>query len=150
MVASREMFDLSERLHPVQEAERIKVERIHGTILPLGAEDDCLWDTCKYIRRIEKLLQEKPHLCELHSLLNEHGTHFLFPESMMKKIIPFSTSLLPRIAFKAGRDYSKQCKQARLDVDKNIRKFISDWIRELKKASFKAFFIMFYIYILAF
>ena len=129
MVASRDMFDLSERLHPVQEEERIKVERIHGTIILLGAEDDCLWDTCKYIRRMEKVLQEKPHTSQLYPLIYEHGTHFLFPESMMKKIIPFSTTLLPRIAFKAGRDYSKQCKQSRLDVDQKVRKAISEWIQ---------------------
>ena len=53
MVASRKMFDESERRHPLQEEERIKVERIHGKVVCIGAEDDVLWDTCKYIRRMQ-------------------------------------------------------------------------------------------------
>ncbi len=43
------MFDESEKLHPLQENEMIKVENIKGTIVLVGAEDDVLWDTCKYI-----------------------------------------------------------------------------------------------------
>ena len=47
LIASRSMFDESERRHPIQEAERIKVEHIKGKIIFVGAEDDVLWDTCK-------------------------------------------------------------------------------------------------------
>ena len=39
-VASRKMFDESERLHPVREEEKIKVEKIHGKIVFVGAEDE--------------------------------------------------------------------------------------------------------------
>ena len=59
-IASREMFDESERRHPLQEEEKIKVERIKGKIIFIGAEDDCLWDTCRYIRRMQERLQELP------------------------------------------------------------------------------------------
>ena len=52
MVASRKMFDESERRHPLQEEEKIKVENIRGHIVFVGAEDDVLWDTCRYIRRM--------------------------------------------------------------------------------------------------
>ena len=39
LIASRSMFDESERRHPIQEAERIKVENIKGKIIFVGAEE---------------------------------------------------------------------------------------------------------------
>lgn len=53
MAAARHMFDESERLHPIREEEKIKVERISGSLYLVGAEEDVLWDTCRYIRRME-------------------------------------------------------------------------------------------------
>ena len=53
-VASRKMFDESERLHPLQEEELIKVENINGKIVFIGAKDDVLWDTTKYIQRMNE------------------------------------------------------------------------------------------------
>ena len=61
MVASRKLFDDSEAAHPITEEEFIKVENIRGKLFLVGAEDDALWDTAKYIRRMEKRLAEKPH-----------------------------------------------------------------------------------------
>ena len=46
MVASRPMFDESERRHPVQEEEKIKGENIQGKVLCIGAEDDVLCVPC--------------------------------------------------------------------------------------------------------
>ena len=62
----------------------IKIEKIHGTLLLIGAEDDVLWDTAKYIRRMELRMKERPHTCRLESVIYEHATHFVFPESMLK------------------------------------------------------------------
>ena len=36
--------DDSEAVHPITEEEMIKIEKIHGTLLLIGAEDDVLWD----------------------------------------------------------------------------------------------------------
>ena len=58
---SRKLFEDSEKAHPITEAETIKVERIKGKLLIIGAEDDGLWPTAKYIRRMEKPLAEKTH-----------------------------------------------------------------------------------------
>ena len=52
MLNSRKLFDDSEAAHPITEEEMIKIEKIHGTLLLIGAEDDVLWDTAKYIRRM--------------------------------------------------------------------------------------------------
>lgn len=127
MIASRKMFDESERLHPLQEAEKIKVENIKGKLIFVGAEDDVLWDTCKYIRRMEKRLENRPHECEYEALLYEHGTHFTFPQSMMDMMLPFVGSLLVAVTFKAGRQFPRECRQTRIDIDKQLKDAIQKW-----------------------
>ena len=126
-IASRKMFEESERLHPVQEEEKIKVENIQGKIVFVGAEDDVLWDTCKYIRRMMARLENMPHECEYEALLYEHGTHFAFPQSMLKMMLPIGSGLLIRFAFKAGKQYPKECKATRIDIDKKLIKVMKEW-----------------------
>ena len=126
-IASREMFDESERRHPLQEEEKIKVENIQGKIVFIGAEDDVLWDTCRYIRRMMDRLQEKPHTCAYEALLYEHGTHFVFPESLIRMILPAGSSLLVGLMFKDGRQYKKECRETRLDLDKQLSRILEDW-----------------------
>lgn len=80
LIASREIFVASEKAHPIREEEFIKIERIKGKLLLIGAEDDVLWETEKYIKRMEKRLAEREHTCEVESYIYEHATHFVFPE----------------------------------------------------------------------
>lgn len=127
VIASRKMFDVSERVHPLQEEEKIKVENIKGKIVFVGAEDDVLWDTCKYIRRMTRRLEQLPHTCEYEALLYEHGTHFVFPQSMLKKMLPIGSGLLISAAFKAGRKFPKACKETRIDIDRRLSEVISQW-----------------------
>ena len=124
--AARKMFDESERLHPVTEKEKIKVERIKGKLLLIGAEDDVLWDTARYIRRIEKRLQETPHECDPQYLVYEHGTHFVFPESFLKSLLPVGGGLFIRL-FKAGREFPAECKRTRADIDRKVALAINEW-----------------------
>lgn len=126
-IASRPMFEESERRHPVQEAEKIRVEAIKGKVVLVGAEDDVLWDTCKYIRRMLKRLETLPHECETETLLYEHGTHFVFPQSMLKAMLPVGSDLLIRFMFKAGREYPKECRRTRIDIDEKLSGSISEW-----------------------
>ena len=127
MIASRKMFDESERRHPLQEEEKIKVENIKGKLVLIGAEDDVLWDTCKYIRRMEERLRSMPQSCKYVTMLYKHGTHFVFPESMLKIMLPVGSGLLIRLAFQAGRKYPKECKAARMDIDRRLSKIIRTW-----------------------
>lgn len=127
MIASRPMFDESERRHPIQEEETIKVERIRGKILLIGAEDDALWDTCRYIRRMDERLSRLPHACTWEKLLYEHGTHFVFPESMLKSMLPIGSGLLVRLMFKAAREYPKECRETRRDIDRHISRAMETW-----------------------
>lgn len=129
-IASRKLFDESERRHPLQEEEKIKVERIHGRIICIGAEDDVLWDTCRYIRRMEARLAKTPHESSFEAWLYDHGTHFAFPESMLKKMLPVGSSLLVRIMFRAGKEHPKECRETRIDIDRRLRQVFLAWPAE--------------------
>ena len=125
--AARNMFDESERLHPIQEEEKIRVERIRGKIFFVGAEDDMLWDTCRYIRRMEERLSRLPHDCAWEALLYQHGTHFVFPDSMLRSMLPLGSGLLVRLMFRAGREHPKECKATRIDIDRRLQAALQAW-----------------------
>lgn len=127
MVASRQMFDESEKRHPLKEEEKIKVERIKGKIICIGAQDDVLWDTCKYIRRMEERLNDREHDSDFEAWIYEHGTHFAFPESLLKMMLPIGSSLLVSLMFIDGRKHKKECRQTRIDIDDRLKKAIDEW-----------------------
>lgn len=127
MINSWKLFDDSEKVHPLTEEEMIKVENIKGSLLLIGASDDVLWDTVRYIRRMEERLQNKKHECHVTIATYKHGTHFIFPESMLKKIMPVFSGTFVKIAFQAARKYPDECKKARIDIDKKVRKAIEEW-----------------------
>ena len=127
MIASRKLFDDSEKAHPITEDEFIKIENIHGKLLLIGAQDDLLWDAAKYIHRMEKRLAEKPHGCDVEAAVYAHGTHFVFPEGMIKTMLPVGSSLFVKIVFPNSKAYAKECKETRLDIDRRMRKTISEW-----------------------
>lgn len=129
-VASRKMFDKAERRHPLREEEKIKVENIKGHILFIGAEDDVLWDTVKYINRMDKRLKKLPHNCSYEILTCRYGTHFVFPESMIKQMLPVGSSLLVKFMFKSARLHPKECKQTRIDIDRKVRNAVRIWQAE--------------------
>lgn len=131
MIASKKLFDDSEAAHPIKEEEFIKVENIKGRLLAIGAEDDLLWDAAKYIRRIKKRLDNKPHDCEVETAVYEHATHFVFPEGMIKTILPVGSSLFVSIAFPNSKKYKAECKAARIDIDRRATKAINDWKNDL-------------------
>ena len=126
LIASREIFVASEKAHPIREEEFIKIERIKGKLLLIGAKDDVLWETEKYIKRMEKRLEEREHTCEVESYIYEHATHFVFPEGMVKTILPVGGDLLTRV-FAAGRKFPKECKAARIDIDRRITQAVDAW-----------------------
>ena len=130
MLAARKLYDDSEAAHPIREEEFIPVEKIQGRLLLIGAEDDALWDTAKYIRRMQARLAQKPHTCQVEAAVYAHGTHFVFPEGMVKAILPVGSGLLVRAAFKAGKDYPKECKVTHLDIDRRVSAAVAAWKTE--------------------
>ena len=127
MINSWKLFDDSEKAHPLKEEEMIKVENIKGDLLLIGASDDVLWDTVRYIRRMEERLKNTNHECNVIVATYEHGTHFIFPESMLKKMIPVFSGIFVKLAFKEARKYPDECKKTRKDIDKKVRKAIEKW-----------------------
>lgn len=127
MIASRKIFDDSEAKHPITEAETIKVENIKGKLAVIGAEDDALWDTAKYIHRIEKRLENHPHECEVETAVYKHGTHFVFPEGMIKTMLPIGSGLFMKLAFSAAKKYPKECKETRIDIDRRVTNAVNEW-----------------------
>ena len=127
MVNSRKLFDDSETAHPIEPEEYIPVENIRGKLLLIGAEDDALWDTAKYIRRMEKRLAEKPHECEIETMVYAHGTHFVFPEGMLKTMLPVGSGLFVQLAFQAAKKYPKECRQTRIDIEKRMCRTLAEW-----------------------
>ena len=126
MVNSRKLFDDSEAVHPIEPEEYIPVENIQGKLLLIGAEDDALWDTAKYIRRMEKRLVEKPHECEIETMVYAHGTHFVFPEGMLKIMLPVGSGLFVKFAFQAAKKYPKECCQTRKDIEKRMCRVLAE------------------------
>lgn len=127
MMNSRKIFDDSEAAHPIQEEEFIPVERIQGKLLMIGAADDTLWDAAKYIRRMEARLAEKPHSCAVEAAVYEHGTHFVFPQSMLTTMLPIGADLFVKLAFRAAKQYPKECRAAREDIERRIVAAIAEW-----------------------
>ena len=127
MINSLKLFEDSEKAHPITEDEFIKVENITGKLLLIGGEDDVLWNTAKYIRRMEKRLAEKPHSCEVEAAVYPHATHYVFPESLLKKMFPIGSGLFLKTAFKAAKEYPEECKQARIDIERRVVSSIKEW-----------------------
>ena len=127
MVNSRKLFDDSETAHPIEPEEYIPVENIRGKLLLIGAEDDVLWATAKYIRRMEKRFAEKPHACEVETAVYAHGTHFVFPEGMLKTMLPVGSGLFVKFAFQAAKKYAKECLQTRIEIEKRMCRVLAEW-----------------------
>lgn len=130
MIASRKIFDDSEKAHPITEDEFIKIENVKGKLIMIGAADDSLWDAAKYVKRAEKRLSEKPHECDAEFCAYEHGTHFVFPESLLKTIFPIGSGLILKFVFKAAKDYPKECKQTRIDIENKVLSAVNEWKNE--------------------
>ncbi len=41
----------------------------------------------------------------VYALVYEHGPHFIFSETLLKKVLPIGSSLLCSFVFKAARDF---------------------------------------------
>ena len=127
MAAARDMFDLSEQLCPLTEDMKIKVERIKGKLALVGAKDDSLWDTCRYIDRMTERLKTMPHECEVTKLTYEYGSHLVFPQSMLENAVPVGSSLLLKFTFRSLKEHPKECKQTRIDIDRHLSDIIREW-----------------------
>ena len=84
------------------------------------------------IKTLDERLKARAHECRYETLIYEHGTHFAFPESMLRQIIPILPDFLVSRAFRAAREYPKECKETREDIDRRLNRAIQEWLQEAK------------------
>lgn len=127
ILASRAMFDKSEELHPLEEDEFIPVENIAGKLFLIGAEDDALWDTARYIKRMKSRLAASGKDADAGILIYEHGTHAVLPQSLVRKILPAGSSLFLKMAFRQERKHHRECLKARKEIDESLSEYLKTW-----------------------
>lgn len=127
---STHLFIDSEKAREHTEEEMIKVENIKGKLIMVGADDDSFWEAGKYVRRMDKRLKERPHECDYEALTYEHGTHFVLPETMLRKALPVGLKFVMKFIFKATKDYPKECEQTRKDIDRRLSTALKQWVAE--------------------
>lgn len=124
------LFIDSEKAREHTDEEMIKVENIKGSLFLVGADDDSFWETGKYIRRMDQRLKTHPHSCEYTTLVYEHGTHFVLPESLLRKALPIGLKFVLRFIFKAAKDYPNECEATRKDIDEKLSNALEKWCKE--------------------
>lgn len=127
MLCSRKLFDDSEKAYYLTEKEMIKVENICGKLCLIGADDDTLWNTGKYIRRMDERLKKTPHKCDYEVLVYKYGTHFVFPETLIKLLVPGFSKFVMKFIFKSAKEHAGECRQTRIDIDLKLRKVMREW-----------------------
>lgn len=130
LLSSRHLFCDTEVGAELTEAVMIPVENIRGRLMLIGCEDDCLWPTAHYIRRMDERLKARVHDSRYDALVYAHGTHFAFPESMLRQLIPVLADFVVGRAFRAAGEYPKECKATREDIDNRIKQAIQEWLKE--------------------
>lgn len=127
MLCSRKLFDDSEKAYNLTEKEMIKVENICGKLCLIGADDDTLWNTGKYIRRMDERLKKTPHKCDYEVLVYKYGTHFVFPETLIKLLVPGFSKFVMKFIFKSAKEHADECRQTRIDINLKLRKVMREW-----------------------
>ena len=127
MLCSVEMFEESERRHPLQEEEKIKIENIKGHVMMVGAKDDTLWNAYKYVKRMDERLKTHPHECTYDALAYEYGTHFVFPQSIVKMILPVGSRFILGRFFRSAKEHPLECEKTRKDIEEKVQAALKNW-----------------------
>lgn len=114
-----------EALTPAEECF-LPVENIRGSVLLFAAEDDSMWETARYVRRLTQRLTRHGFAYPVQAHIYRYGTHFIFPQSLLTGALPVGGNLLPML-FASGRRHPKECRQSRLHVDAVLQKALAAW-----------------------
>lgn len=57
----------------------------------------------------------------------EHGTHFVLPESMLRKALPIGLKFVLKFVFRAAKEYPKECEATRKDIDIRLSTALKEW-----------------------
>ena len=125
----RDLYDSLEEQNPVKDEAFIKIENINGTIVLVGAKDDSMWDSTRYIDRMEERLKNAKFKNKFVKLSYEVGTHFLFPRTIFKNLSALGGELLIH-RFKSGKKNLKKCKEVQMSLDYSLDAVINEWISQ--------------------
>ena len=76
---------------------------------------------------MEQHLAERPHSCAVEAAVYEHGTHFVVPQGMLTTMLPIGADLFVKRAFRAAKQYPKECRAARKDIERRMVAAICEW-----------------------
>ena len=107
----------------------IKIEKIKGKLILLGADDDSFWEAGKYVRRMDQRLKERPHECEYEAVAYRYGTHFVLPESMLRMALPVGLKFVMRLIFRSAKEHPDECEATRKDVAGGSRQHCTSGLR---------------------
>lgn len=125
------LFKDSEKNRIHTEEEMIKIENIKGKLILIGADDDSLWEAGKYVRRMDQRLKTHPHECEYEAIAYKYGTHFVLPESMLRKALPIGLKFVMRFLFHSAKEHPNECEATRKDIDQRLSSALYKWSHEL-------------------
>lgn len=115
----------------IKDNEYIKVENINGPIMFFSSKDDSMWDSSKSVKRMVDRLKSNKCKYNYSSYEFDLGTHFLFPEPLIKKLGRFGGDLLTN-QFISGRNNKKKVKETRIKIDEDIKIFFSKFVNTEK------------------
>ena len=55
------------------------------------------------------------------------GGDWIFPEGMLKIMLPVGSGLFVKFAFQAAKKYPKECRQTRIDIEKRMCRVLAEW-----------------------
>ena len=102
------------------------------SVLPLGPEEGVA-GYHSFPLEMDSRLKSRPHNSEYDALVYQYGTHYAFPESMLKGIIPVFPDFLIGRAFLSAREHPDECKATREDIDRRMKQALSEWTKEKAK-----------------
>ena len=78
------------------------------------------------LKRFPKEQEEEPWQALLR-FVYPYATHFVFPEGLMKAMLPVGADLLVKLAFQSAKQHPQECEAAREDIDHRITVSIRHW-----------------------
>ena len=79
------------------------------------------------MHRMQERIESRDHRGTWDYLSYPHGTHFVFPQGLLKNALPVGSSLLVALAFREGRRHPILCRKTREDIDRRVSHAIAHW-----------------------
>lgn len=122
----RAVLDEIETKKIIKKSNIIGCNNMKGKLILISASDDEVWDSYKYVRRIE-LSKENNYNIDIEKWVYPYGTHILIPEGIIKDLIPLKTEKAIASYSKSLKFHKRECKSARVDIEKRFNELITNW-----------------------